>query len=59
MGSVTPVVPDTTSQTVLPTPPPQPERAGGWYFNDEEDRYSFCEDTESELSEEEDEDNHK
>jgi hypothetical protein len=36
----------------VPGPPlPQPEHPGaGWYYNNEEDRYSFCEDTESEMS---------
>ncbi|XP_075212986.1 uncharacterized protein LOC142319512 [Lycorma delicatula] len=38
-----------TSQPV-PPPPPENVKRGGWYYNDEEDKYSFCEDTESELS---------
>jgi hypothetical protein len=34
-------------------PPPLPEQPGGWYYNNEEDRYSFCEDTESEMTDDE------
>lgn len=39
-------------QNIAPQPPPPPEnvKRGGWYYNDEEDKYSFCEDTESEMS---------
>ncbi|GLH09616.1 RanBP-type and C3HC4-type zinc finger-containing protein 1 [Gryllus bimaculatus] len=33
-----------------PPPPPPPEKGGGWYYNHEDDRYSFCEDTESEMA---------
>ncbi|PNF42743.1 hypothetical protein B7P43_G13613 [Cryptotermes secundus] len=36
---------------------PQPEHpGGGWYYNNEEDRYSFCEDTESEMTDDDDDD---
>lgn len=36
--------------------PPQPDHPGrGWYYNYEEDRYSFCEDTESEITGDEEE----
>lgn len=37
--------------------PPQPDHPGrGWYYNYEEDHYSFCEDTESDMTgDEEDE----
>nr|CAD7437738.1 unnamed protein product [Timema bartmani] len=34
--------------------PPGAKPGGGWYYNDDDERYSFCEDTESELSEGED-----
>ncbi|KDR15364.1 RanBP-type and C3HC4-type zinc finger-containing protein 1 [Zootermopsis nevadensis] len=37
----------------VPGPPPLPEQPGGWYYNNEEDRYSFCEDTESEMTDDE------
>lgn len=33
-----------------PPPPADPNRRGGWYFNYEEDRYSFCEDSDEDLS---------
>lgn len=40
-----------TNSQPIPPPPPENIKNGGWYYNDEEDKYSFCEDTESELSE--------
>ncbi|PSN51276.1 hypothetical protein C0J52_05312 [Blattella germanica] len=44
------------AQAPAPVPPPQPDRPGGWYYNDEDDRYSFCEDTESEVTEDDEDD---
>ncbi|XP_052120675.1 uncharacterized protein LOC113205707 isoform X2 [Frankliniella occidentalis] len=34
----------------LPPPPAVGNRRGGWYYNYEEDRYSFCEDSDEDLS---------
>lgn len=52
--------PEVTNGDVRRLPPPptvgrDPDRRGGWYYNYEEDRYSFCEDSDSELSNDEEE----
>jgi hypothetical protein len=37
----------------VPGPPSLSEHSGVWYYNNEEDHYSFCEDTESEMTDDE------
>jgi hypothetical protein len=56
IGTAGSVVNNTTHEVaqVPGSLPPQPDHPGrGWYYNYEEDRYSFCEDTESEVTDDE------